>query len=306
MTKVPASKHYEVASLYGTGRTMDEVGAIFGISPARVSQIIKGLSQGADSPANYRRSIPANQHGAMAEMYKAGSTLEEVGAKYQVTRERVRQIISALGVKRLDGGCAMRIFRQTTDKVGALRSKNERMEIRIRAAWGMSLDDYKAHIAEHGSCAVPLSPMHKYVQQRSNAKRRGIAWHFTFADWWRVWQQSGKWDQRGRGAGYHGYVMARWGDADTPYSPETVYICTQSQNAKDSYIVIPAAVRFGSCKGRRAGDGKGWTLCKKRKSNPFIAQFAGKQIGAFPTAELARAAYLEAVEKYKAAQAVSK
>jgi hypothetical protein len=184
----------------------------------------------------------------MVAKYRAGSTLAQVGAEFGISRERVRQIIAANGVGRIDGGMAVRSLQAIPDKVAKKQLKKARQEAYWRATWGMSLDDYKAVVAEHGSSSHPSSPLRKYIEHRNNAKKRRIAWNFTFVDWWRIWQESGKWEQRGRGPGYHGYVMARYGDADTPYSPDTVYICTQSQNSKDSYLVVPGAVRAEKAK----------------------------------------------------------
>jgi hypothetical protein len=247
MTKVATINRQEIADLYVGGMTQAAVGVELGITKSRVCQILKELGAaarvGGSRVGNYNRSVTTDRHAAMVGMYKSGATLAEVGGQFGITRERVRQIIKVLGIDKADGGAIMRALKNTTNKVDAIRVKNEHQEKRIRAKWGMSLDDYKAHVGEHGSCANAASPMGKYMQHRQNARRRGVAWDFTFAEWWRVWQESGKWDQRGRGIGYHGYVMARWGDADTPYSIGTVYICTQSQNAKDSFIVSPAAAR---------------------------------------------------------------
>lgn len=134
--------------------------------------------------------------------------------------------------------------------------------------------------------------MAKYVQQRKNAKSRGLEWNFTFPSWWAVWLESGKWDQRGLGAGL--YVMARYGDGDTPYNADNVYICTQSQNSKDSFIVSPAAIRFADSKGMLAGSGTGFSyLPHASKKNPYMAQCKGRYIGSYPTADAARDAYLK-------------
>lgn len=249
----------------------------------------------ANTVDNYPRVVPRNEHDKLAEMYESGLTLAEIGSQFGITRERVRQIISRLGVTRLDGGQYMRAFRNTPDKVAKLREKTGKKEARISAIWGMSLDAYRAHVAEHGSSSKADSPMNKYVRHRINAKRRGIAWEFTFAEWWLIWQESGKWAERGQGK----YVMARYGDGDAPYGKDTVYICTQSENSKDSYIVSPASVRFADSS-TRAGAGKGWYYAPNRsKPNPYYAQFNKKHLGGFPTAELARAAYEAAVEQHK-------
>lgn len=45
----------------------------------------------------------------MAEMYTSGSTLQEIGDIYGITRERVRQILSGLGIDKEKGGLAKKI-----------------------------------------------------------------------------------------------------------------------------------------------------------------------------------------------------
>ena len=59
-------------------------------------------------------------------------------------------------------------------------------------------------------------PFYKYRIHRQNARARGIPFRLTFEQWWRIWQRSGKWKQRGkideRGKRGRGYCMARPGD----------------------------------------------------------------------------------------------
>jgi hypothetical protein len=70
----------------------------------------------------------------------------------------------------------------------------------------------------------------KYRAHRANAKFRGVEWVISLEEWWSVWRESGKWEQRGCRHGQ--YVMARCGDVG-PYRLGNVYICLASQNASD-------------------------------------------------------------------------
>ena len=75
------------------------------------------------------------------------------------------------------------------------------------------------------------TPKGAYIRQRANARRRGIEWLFTFETWWEVWQNSGKWERRGRND--RQFCMSRkldWG----PYSPENVVIVTMNKNSKNA------------------------------------------------------------------------
>jgi hypothetical protein len=76
------------------------------------------------------------------------------------------------------------------------------------------------------------SPMGKYVRQRANARNRGIIWKFTFNSWWKVWEDSGKWEQRGKGPGQ--FYMCRYNDTG-PYSPDNVRIQSHSENTLEWY-----------------------------------------------------------------------
>ena len=73
----------------------------------------------------------------------------------------------------------------------------------------------------------------RYFEQRQNARNRGISFELTFDDWFAIWQQSGKWELRGRGKGT--YVMSRIGDAG-PYAVNNVYINSQEQNASEGSL----------------------------------------------------------------------
>lgn len=226
--------------------------------------------------------IAASQYVQVAEMYRSGMTQAQIGAVYGANHSAVCQILKKLGVNKERGP------RQKCEAAAAER---------IYKAWGLDLAAYKAHVAAHGLPSYSTSPMHKYRSQRARSKSRGIAWQFTFAEWWRIWSESGKWSERSQG----GYVMARLNDGDTPYSPSTVYICTNSQNIKDAAINVPVRTRrHAQVSG--AGTGRGYSVDLRCGENPYFARFCGKAIGNFPTAELARAAYLAAAEQYKATQ----
>jgi hypothetical protein len=45
------------------------------------------------------------------------------------------------------------------------------------------------------------NPWAEYRQQKNNANRRGIGFLLTYEEWWKIWDDSGKYEYRGR----HGY-----------------------------------------------------------------------------------------------------
>ena len=70
----------------------------------------------------------------------------------------------------------------------------------------------------------------RYSEQKRRAKVRGIDFLLTFEEWANIWQQSGKWDQRGRGNGK--YVMSRNGDIG-PYAVGNVRIVIHRDNVAE-------------------------------------------------------------------------
>ena|SRR5215469_9931236 len=72
----------------------------------------------------------------------------------------------------------------------------------------------------------------RFVRQRLDAKRRNVPFLLTFGEWLKIWQDSGKWEHRGRRKGQ--YVMARFGDVG-PYEIGNVRICTVSENQAEMY-----------------------------------------------------------------------
>lgn len=76
------------------------------------------------------------------------------------------------------------------------------------------------------------TPEGKFSVQKRKAKQRGIAWQLSFEEWWSIWQESGKWDQRGQGAA--SYCMCRHEDTG-PYAVGNVRIDTHHENGIENY-----------------------------------------------------------------------
>lgn len=72
-----------------------------------------------------------------------------------------------------------------------------------------------------------------YTQHKSNAKRRGIPFLLTLEEWKSIWIESGKWEQRGRGADK--YCMCRLSDAGA-YEVGNVFIDFGKRNISDGNL----------------------------------------------------------------------
>jgi hypothetical protein len=177
---------------------------------------------------------------AMFELFLAGKTVEEIAAHFGTN------IISA---------------RRSLHRVPAFKDANA-------AKYGCQS---RAQLM-----SVPLDARKKYVRQRADAKCRRIVFSLSLLEWWTIWCDSGRWEQRGCFNGQ--YVMCRRGDIG-PYAVGNVFIALGTDNNSES-----------TCK--KSGLPRGVS----RSADKFVARrcFAGEEryLGIFETPECAHAAYL--------------
>jgi hypothetical protein len=74
------------------------------------------------------------------------------------------------------------------------------------------------------------TPRGRYAVHKMNAKRRGVPFLMTFHQWWQLWLDSGKWQQRGNRRGK--YCMCRFDDVG-PYAIGNVYIGLYDHNTAE-------------------------------------------------------------------------
>jgi hypothetical protein len=53
------------------------------------------------------------------------------------------------------------------------------------------------------------SRQEQYRKQKSNSKSKGVPFRLTFAEWWKLWKDSGMYERRGP----RGFVMRRINDS---------------------------------------------------------------------------------------------
>lgn len=68
----------------------------------------------------------------------------------------------------------------------------------------------------------------KFQVHRCKARARGVEFRLTLLEWWKIWTDSGHWDDRS----VTGYVMCRYGDAGA-YEVGNVRIATAAENYAD-------------------------------------------------------------------------
>ena len=162
----------------------------------------------------------------MRVMFTAGLTLQAIGDKYSLSRERVRQILkNQCSLNGALGGRALITFIRSERPVPP-----SKLDARCLVTMGCSRVNYQ-ELTGSKYATVDLHAA-RFITQKNNAKKRGIAWAMTFPEWWAIWQASGHYqDLKGIGS----YCMARIHDTGG-YSVGNVYICTFAQNSHDQYF----------------------------------------------------------------------
>lgn len=158
------------------------------------------------------------------QRFWAGETLQEIGDKYGCTRERVRQLLNRRGVSATTGGVVVRRAREHAQHIAEIERRRAE---RIQRWFGLTLAEYDV------IRVIRPSPTRAYTNQRKSARTRKIGWKLTFKEWWAIWEQSGKWSQRGKGHGK--YCMARI-NFTGPYQVGNVHIMTTVGAAADYWI----------------------------------------------------------------------
>jgi CRP-like cAMP-binding protein len=166
---------------------------------------------------------------AMNELFAAGWTLEDMGAAWGITRERVRQIVNLDGAK--IGGRTVRAIGKRMDRM-ANSPKHESVSIRVYGCGRARAIE----LNQGDSLSSSRSRAGIFRQYKTNCIRRGIPWELTFEEFCSFWDASGQWERRGRGKGK--FCLARYGDSG-PYALGNNYVAKNEDNASDSFLVKP-------------------------------------------------------------------
>lgn len=189
------------------------------------------------------RNDPNETELRIRDLFISGETLKRIGELQTpiITRERVRQILrQRFGLVGKDGG---KFKSCTSEKIAheikKIRIKKEKEEESCLKVFGCSIDVFLSINGEKWNRRKGTPAMAFYSQWHNAVHRRGIAWNITFPEWWKVWQDSGHYNERGIGSGY---CMSRVGDTGG-YEVGNVEIKTIGENFSESFLKHPASER---------------------------------------------------------------
>lgn len=90
---------------YECGDTAAELAARHGICHHTVLRMIRMAGGKVASRGRPRGPDDADRAADMAKRYMRGETLKQIGDHYEISRERVRQVLESIGVERRGKGC---------------------------------------------------------------------------------------------------------------------------------------------------------------------------------------------------------
>lgn len=152
--------------------------------------------------------------------YREGLTLEEIGQYYNVSRERIRQILEQLGVSRTEGG--QHVKAQLREQ-----ERQEELDRKCLEKYGCTRDQWKE--MRRQALSYIDSPQNVFIRQKNNALQRGIEWELKLWDWWQIWERSGKWEFRGRAGDQYG--LARL-DISKGFTLDNVKVMTNREASR--------------------------------------------------------------------------
>lgn len=161
--------------------------------------------------------ILKTDHPTIIARFKSGETCGDIAPAYDCSKARIQQVLKYHGLSGKDGG---RTFKPKAAKARQVANK----EARIMRDYGVTPTLY----AEFTEAVRKAYTVHK-----CNSARRGIPWEFTLETWANVWEQSGKWDLRGRGniEGQQRYVLSQ-PDKSKPIGPDNCAVTTLADALK--------------------------------------------------------------------------
>lgn len=211
----------DVVAMVEQGDTLEKIMAATGLRKIAVLRCCgeHGLldtlrANGVMPRTRERREMPEMQRvsdARLRELVASGLRMKQIAIDHGITRQAVSQRLHRIGVK----------------------IPPRQPKVKLSKRYGLPMDVLR-HLWVVGATRA-------FAAQKRNAAHRSIGWELTLAQWWEIWEQSGKWEQRGRYKG--GYVMGRHGDAG-PYAVGNVVICSHSENAIEREKHTPAFRRL--------------------------------------------------------------
>ena len=123
----------------------------------------------------------------MCCLFRGGETLAEIGTHYDVTRERVRQILKRYGLTRKDGGASVQNNKIKIEQAAILKIKHDKRAIK----YGVSWEEYQVLRKRIGADnARRFQSMRAHVLAGNGGYKKNT-WEISLRDFVDVWDAAG-------------------------------------------------------------------------------------------------------------------
>jgi transposase len=187
MKKNNALRDVLIRYAYDIGFSTREIAEAVHLTPSGVhnAAVRIGADRYAIKTEKPSPSLPddvSERNREMVELYKSGMTLESIGMKYGITRERVRQILRKMAVPADVGGQAVAMLVSCSERKTKRQERAEFVEKRCFANFGCSLEVLTAINGGISAYKTAGTASYNYLQQKANSEKRGIDFRLTFPE----------------------------------------------------------------------------------------------------------------------------
>lgn len=181
----PTEDHYNlVAELMEQGVVVSKMYQTLGISERTFSKHYGFMLKGYVSKFHDR-----TRDCDMCNRFRSGETLEKIGQSYDLTRERIRQILSRYNLTAQDGGQHVVSLENKKKRASISRIK---LDIRTQK-YGVDGKTYKRIKDEIGSKKIEHFNQLRWhvVNADGKAYAKGTKWEISLEDWCDTWERAG-------------------------------------------------------------------------------------------------------------------
>jgi predicted DNA-binding protein YlxM (UPF0122 family) len=209
---------FEVIDDYQSDMTVKEVAAKYNVYPTIIYSILRAYKVPLRGYAGLMS--PEGRDDEICELYRSGYTMQEIGDRYNISRQRIQQILAKFNMTYEDGGNHVK-------SVARQEQLKQEMDERSFNNYGYTREQFHMLRGTHED--YNKSALGKWYQFKKNCEIHGFELQLTPLEWWDIWQKSGKFHLLERAG--DGYCLGRI-DQKGPFSKENCVVRKFSENCR--------------------------------------------------------------------------
>lgn len=134
---------------------------------------------------------------AICADFLKGKTMPEIGKERNMSRQNVQQILLKHNIDASMGGRSVKKLQ--SPKYISPEKKQEIFDLECQTKWGCTASEFL--FLRKVPKDDTVSPYMRFIQHRNNVRKMDKVkplWFLTLKQWWDIWSNSGKYNQRGK------------------------------------------------------------------------------------------------------------